>query len=476
MATSKTKQAPAKKPPKRKSQKVKEAKAPAKKKEKAKPIFGSAEFRIHRVLDKVTKRWRASVTSDIGVYTGKAEKLVDSRVHRFGRDVGFIDSDTEHVELDNHLQKVQERLRHLPRCANSEPWRVENQGNFECYVLKAHPQAPYARFLERIQTPKPGQKERLLKPSHVLVGAYIMHMSDEGDTMDLGIDGRKNAFNAVRGRLGAISGTLKDFGLGAYEKNADTAKLMEALKAGNNPKRAKVLNLDEDLPALYLANFSGKVFHSESKRVRTWSRLLVALAVIGRSSDVTEYCPIIEEVEYPTDPQDYFPDGLPRFIVLVWKDWKGRPSWHKTQCPEYRIRLYANPQDLRYCPVHWVFKEWSLRSKDGEPLTGPIIQSVTSTNFMKDLKQLFMAAGLTPCSSHSIRRSAAQWARRCGADLSVIRNIGRWVEYSNLLLYIAEAEKISREKRRNNNGRDPLWDFWMFDTDTQWDTMNKGGS
>jgi hypothetical protein len=29
---------------------------------------------------------------------------------------------------------------------------------------------------------------------------------------------------------------------------------------------------------------------------------------------------------------------------------------------------------------------------------------------------------------------------------------------------------------RNNNGRDPLWDFWMFDTNTQWDTMNKGGS
>jgi hypothetical protein len=58
----------------------------------------------------------------------------------------------------------------------------------------------------------------------------------------------------------------------------------------------------------------------------------------------------------------------------------------------------------------------------------------------------------------------------------VIRSIGRWVEYSNLLLYIAEAEKISREKPRNNNGRDPLWDFWMFDTDTQWDTMNKGGS
>jgi hypothetical protein len=47
---------------------------------------------------------------------------------------------------------------------------------------------------------------------------------------------------------------------------------------------------------------------------------------------------------------------------------------------------------------------------------------------------------------------------------------------SNLLLYIAKAETISCEMLRNNNGHDPLWDFWMFDTETQWDTMNKGGS
>jgi hypothetical protein len=66
------------------------------------------------------------------------------------------------------------------------------------------------------------------------------------------------------------------------------AKLMKALKAGSNPERARVLSLYKDLPALYLANFIGKVFHSESKRLQTWSCLLVALAVIGRSLDVTE--------------------------------------------------------------------------------------------------------------------------------------------------------------------------------------------
>jgi hypothetical protein len=53
-----------------------------------------------------------------------------------------------------------------------------------------------------------------------------------------------------------------------------------------------------------------------------------------------------------------------------------------------------------------------MRSKDGEPLTRPIIQSVTSTNFMKDLKQLFMAAGLTPCfRRHSGLEDAGRFVR-----------------------------------------------------------------
>jgi hypothetical protein len=80
-----------------------------------------------------------------------------------------------------------------------------------------------------------------------------MRTSDEGNIMDLGgIEVWKNAFTTVYGRLGDISRTLKDFGLGSYEKNGDMAKLMEALKAGNISKKAKVLNLDKYLPALYL--------------------------------------------------------------------------------------------------------------------------------------------------------------------------------------------------------------------------------
>jgi hypothetical protein len=93
---------------------------------------------------------------------------------------------------------------------------------------------------------------------------------------------------------------------------------------------------------------------------------------------------------------------------------------------------------------------------------------------MDDLKHLFVAAGLPKCSSHSIRRSAAQWARRCGADIVVIKNVGCWVDLRNLFFCITEAEKKSRDKRRRNNGQDPVWDVWWFDTDTQDDTMTNG--
>ncbi len=172
---------------------------------------------------------------------------------------------------------------------------------------------------------------------------------------------------------------------------------------------------------------------------------------------------------------DFTPDGMPRFLQVSFDDWKGRPAWSKTQQPKYRVRLYGNPKNLSFCPIHWIFKHWSLRKKNGDPLTsGPMLEHVSSANNMVDLKKLFRAAGMGDCSSHSFRRSAAQWARRSGADIVVIRNIARWVGYSNLFLYIAEAEKISRDKRRRNQGRDPVWDFWMFDTDSQDDTMDKG--
>jgi hypothetical protein len=67
-------------------------------------------------------------------------------------------------------------------------------------------------FLLGIENPKPDEpRKAIYRPSQLLVHAYICHRSDEGDKMQVGVKGRSNAFHSVRGRLGAVSGALKEF-------------------------------------------------------------------------------------------------------------------------------------------------------------------------------------------------------------------------------------------------------------------------
>jgi hypothetical protein len=105
-----------------------------------------------------------------------------------------------------------------------------------------------------------------------------------------------------------------------------------------------------------------------------------------------------------------------------------------------------------------------------------MLEHVLSANNMADLKNCFQAAGMGDCNSHSFPRPEAQWARRSAADIVLMRNIAHRAGYSNIFLFIAEAEKISHNKRRHSQGRDPLWDFLIFDTDSQYDTMDKGAT
>ena len=194
----------------------------------------------------------------------------------------------------------------------------------------------------------------------------------------------------------------------------------------NDPQRASVLSIETDLPKLYDACFTTYIFRSFNKRVAVWARFLLQFAIIGRSSDVTTHCPTINKVQFPTSEIDYLPDGLPRFIVIFLDDWKSRPTWHKSQTPNgYRLRLYANHLDTRFCPVHWLLLHWHLEGIARDDQTGPIIAHCVQDQYRKDLKKLFNKCGFA-YTSHSVRRSAAQWGRRCGADLVILRNVGRW--------------------------------------------------
>jgi hypothetical protein len=91
-------------------------------------------------------------------------------------------------ELNNTLKKVKVCLRNIIHNPKSEVWHVKNQGNFEVYILKAHPIDSYAKFLSEIENATK-KKRSIMVPSQLLPSSYVLHiMSDKV----VGIQGGNN--------------------------------------------------------------------------------------------------------------------------------------------------------------------------------------------------------------------------------------------------------------------------------------------
>ena len=221
------------------------------------------------------------------------------------------------------------------------------------------------------------------------------------------------------------------------------------------------------MPKAWKALWSLKI--SDKNKRRLWARFLVQFALVARSSDVAgEYFPLMENVSFPPDAKHYLEDGNPMYIDVVFTKWKGRPLSQGST--PYTIRLWHNPQDLRFCPVHWLTRHWA----DLGRTTGPMFDNISARTYQRHLKKLFssiqykLADGsfdVVDCSSRSIRRAAAQWAARCGASLADVRNVGRWVALKHLT-YIAEGVEMRSNALRANNDVDPVLSVWEFNVET----------
>jgi hypothetical protein len=206
---------------------------------------------------------------------------------------------------------------------------------------------------------------------------------------------------------------------------------------------------------------------SHEKKVAIWSRFLTQFGTIARASDVTgSYCPKFSTCSTPTNPDDWTEDGMPSWIELTWTCWKARPANQKRE--PYLIRLHHNPKHLQYCPVHWLIAHWTLRDDDLDNANAPMFTRLGSIQYQKALSDLFKEAGqhCEACSSHSVRRSAAQWAGRCGADVCTIKNIGRWICLTHLLKYVSEGVQVHLIMMSDFRGADPIFEFYPFNVKT----------
>ena len=97
--------------------------------------------------------------------------------------------------------------------------------------------------------------------------------------------------------------------------------------------------------------------------------VLVCIAVIGRASCVTVFCPNIEETKFPEDAKDYDDhdkDQLPTCLILTYHNWKSQPKRYLGKPFEVYIR--RNYTNEITCPVQWL----SLYLVAEKRLAGPI--------------------------------------------------------------------------------------------------------
>ena len=70
------------------------------------------------------------------------------------------------------------------------------------------------------------------------------------------------------------------------------------------------------------------------------------------------------------------------------------------------------------------------------------------------------AQGIT---NHSVRKTAAEWAARCGATTTEIAATARWLCFATVERYHKQGKDVGEEKRQNNAGEsDPIREFWIY--------------
>jgi hypothetical protein len=392
----------------------------------------------------------------------------DSIVHRFGREIGFsyVNSPYFDDSGDARIQEVGAYVNTFAFKPKKYAARVRMQSNIECFVLSTHPDDPYAKHLEALreetqryhQDPSYRTKRLTLQaPREQIILSYMKYLRDDQPE-----GGRYLKVGTIKLELDILSQVLKEFYHPAgLHRTSDVKKLLEAWEEEDDVSRAVAFDPETTLPEAWNVLWRETPNQSYRKKVRIWSRFLGQFALIGRASDVTSgYCPKIQDVSLPANRRDWLRDGTPRYLDLVWYNWKGRRSANVGS--EYHIRIYHNPKHLKYDPITWIIKEWRSRTRAELKEPGAEVFFPLSARAWNEALRTYVFGPLDlACTSHSVRRSAAQWAGRCGSDISVIRNVGRWECLSELLKYVAEGNERSLIMTRDHDA-DPIFDFWPF--------------
>ena len=404
----------------------------------------------------------------------------DSRVHRCGREVGFIRADQSEIDSDPRSRQVYSEFRHEVNQIKSHVQRVQNQSMFERYCLEYHPVRAYSTFLQKCECPG-DQPVSFEAPPKDMVFSYVCFLR-VGEIVGPPVAGAEipaplRKHETIKTYLGAISATCTEFSIPEppHKSDPDLHEKLKLWKDADEVAQAHPFDFVDDLPKLWAACWTIKSW-SKTRALKNWAMFLISICMFARASDVTTHCPLVEDTRLPPEGM-WDDDGLPQFVEVCMKDWKSRSRSKKGK--PYYMRIWRNYKDARFCPVYWLLTYLKYSNVTSGPIFGMNGKFMAPDVWTNQTDALFKKAGLyTPkhfdqekqvlvqkwgCTNHSIRRSAAQWAGRCDAREVDVRNAGRWRTMEELAHYMAQGAMLSEKAMEASaSGTDPIYDIWAF--------------
>lgn len=259
-------------------------------------------------------------------------------------------------------------------------------------------------------------------------------------------------------------------------------------------KSAPFLDFETYLPAAHEAIMNNEKWEPIEK-VMIHCMHLVHIGILGRASEVSWFCPEVTSIKFSKSKSEWNPqDKTCDWVELTLETWKGAKKM------SYPMKLWQNHLNSNFDPVlaitNWLAVSGikkgplfpnlvSVKVGEGDFVKVPMVAESKATidngkgtkmtvwttaddrvvnmhvdTYSDILNSIFVLSGHHGATTHSIRRSAAQWAARCGAPIYQILNAGRWKEDSTSWQKYVKSGIL--DVNRFKGKKDGIRQLWVF--------------
>lgn len=127
----------------------------------------------------------------------------------------------------------------------------------------------------------------------------------------------------IRVYVGAITATCGEFDATPTTKTEAIKSAISEFLDHDGTDSSAAFDMVNDLPRLYGAVWSMYGWSFDTMLMH-WTMFLIAMCLMARASDLTTFCPLIEDINLPDSENCWDADGYPQYIDIGLRNWKWR--------------------------------------------------------------------------------------------------------------------------------------------------------